>query len=145
MADMSLHERLQARHKEENETLVRDLEIQMLEPEVRQSQAGKDITYVNWQYLNRSHKDAQWKSRSTPIFTDEAKALIAQGPYEAGKLYRVTSRKDENDFWRWQKIEGNSLSQQRSSRMETYAHEQQQQAQQAQPAQTVVQRHEPRH
>ena len=143
MSDMTLHERLQALHKEENETLVRDLEIEMLEPETRQARSGKDITYLNWQYRNLGQPGSDWKTRNTPIFTEEAKVLLAQGPYESGKQYRVTAKKDENDYWRWQKIEGNTLSQQREARMQSYTQEALEPTQQVQQSQAVSQSHEP--
>lgn len=113
MSQDTLHTQLQALQKAENQTLVRHLEIELKEPETKQAKSGRDVTYIHWRYRDPSSKEAEWKNRSTPIFTDEAKLLLAQGPYKQGELYKVSAQKNEQDYWQWSGIEKAPLDKQR--------------------------------
>jgi len=119
MTDNTLYEQLQALQKTESETLVRDLEIELVGSEIREGKSGRDVTYLNWRYRDPSVENPEWKSRITPIFTDEAKLLLSQGPYEQGKLYRVNAQKDQSGFWKWNRIGNADLQQQREQKMQS--------------------------
>ncbi|MEW8626264.1 MAG: hypothetical protein AB2551_10970 [Candidatus Thiodiazotropha sp.] len=105
MTDNILYEQLQALQKAESETLVRELAIDLLEPETSKSKAGHAITFLVWRYRNPASESGDWQTRKSPIFTDEAKLLINHGPYEKGALYRVTARKNQRGYWQWTAIE----------------------------------------
>lgn len=144
MKDNALYEQLQSLQKNEAETLVRDLEIELMEPETKRSKSGRDVTYLNWRYRDPSNENADWKARSTPIFTDEAKMLLSQGPYEQGKLYRVTARKDQNNYWKWSCIDNTNLQEQRTAQMQAFKEQRQYQSLvQNGHSQEMSQSHEP--
>lgn len=99
------HEDLLRMHEEESSTLIRDLKIRILSPIKSTTKRGHPITFMAWEYMNPEFEDYGWKHRKSPMYSNEAKLLIDNGPYDENDLYRVTAHKDHKDFWVWSKIE----------------------------------------
>jgi hypothetical protein len=100
-----LHEKLKQMAAEESSTMIRDLRIRLLEPVESITKRGNTITMMAWEYKNADHDEAEWKLLKSPLYTDETRLLIENGPYEESSTYRVTIKKDENNYWSWAGIE----------------------------------------
>lgn len=98
-------EKLVALHTEATNTLIRDLQIELLEPETATSKSGRAMTYMIWQYRNPQVEGSAWKTRKSLMTSKETKTLLAHGPYEQDALYRVTAQKIAKGYWQWTAIE----------------------------------------
>lgn len=144
--NQDLYEKLKAIRLTEADTLERDLEIRLLDPETRQAKSGRVVTYLNVEYRDPSKDDAQWKRRSMPIFTNEAKVILDGGPYEEGKLYHVKAEKNQDDFFEWKAVGEPGANLQRDEQMQYFAQQRQEQAvSQPVQAQAMSTSHEPQH